>query len=229
MAGSLPVRFDGKNSQPRRRSPPSTINSTSRRSTIVPSCGAGFARGIRLAVDPFGYVVDGVLIEALVQAARNVADVRRRRQVRQAPKGMIGRERLLVKDVNGRPRDLAPSQRLKEIGFDHDRPARCVHKPRRRLHEGELRGTNESARAAAEHKVNADDIGLPKKLVLRKQTDSYGCGTIGGEVLAPGDDRHAEGFADAGNCTSDVTKAEHAECAPAQILADEALPSAGAH
>ena len=49
-------------------------------------------------------------------------------------------------------------QRLKEIGFDHDRPARCVHEPRRRLHEGELRGTNESARAAAEHKVNADDI-----------------------------------------------------------------------
>src|SRR6476659_6456093 len=113
MAGSLPVRFDGKNSQPRRRSPPSTVNSTSRRSTIVPPCGVGFARRIGLAVAPFDYVVDGVLIEALVQAARNVADVRRRQQVRQAPKGMIGRERLLVKDVNGRARDRAASQRLK--------------------------------------------------------------------------------------------------------------------
>jgi len=28
-----------------------------------------------LAVDPFGYVVDGVLIEALVKAARNVCGV----------------------------------------------------------------------------------------------------------------------------------------------------------
>src|SRR6185295_4020151 len=98
MAGSLPVRFDGKNSQPRRRSPPSTVNSTSRRSTIVPPRGAGFARGIRLAVDPFGYVVDGVLIEALGRAKR----VRRRQQVRQAPEGMIGRERLVIKDVNRR-------------------------------------------------------------------------------------------------------------------------------
>jgi hypothetical protein len=127
---------------------------------------------------------------------------------------MTGRERLLVKDVNGRARDRAASQRLKEIRFDHDRPARCVHKPRRRLHEGELRSTNESARAAAKHKVNVDDISLPKELVLRSQLGSCRRGTIGGEVLAPGDDRHAEGFADAGNCTSNVTKAEHAEGAP---------------
>ena len=35
MADSGPARFDGKNSQPRRRSPPSTPNSTSRRSTMV--------------------------------------------------------------------------------------------------------------------------------------------------------------------------------------------------
>jgi len=36
---------------------------------------------------------------------------------------MIGRERLVIKDVNRRARDRAASQRLKEIGFDHDRPA----------------------------------------------------------------------------------------------------------
>jgi hypothetical protein len=60
-----------------------------------------------LAVEPFGYVVDRVLIEALVEAARNVSDVRSRQQVRQAPQGMIKRQRLLIEDVNGRARDLA--------------------------------------------------------------------------------------------------------------------------
>jgi hypothetical protein len=44
--GGGPARFDGKNRQPRRRSPPSTPNSTSRRSTMVLPSEARFARGV---------------------------------------------------------------------------------------------------------------------------------------------------------------------------------------
>jgi hypothetical protein len=44
ITGSGPARVDGKNSQPRRRSPPSTPNSTSRRSTMVLPPKPGCAR-----------------------------------------------------------------------------------------------------------------------------------------------------------------------------------------
>src|SRR5580693_6668299 len=106
MAGSFPACPDGKNSQPRRRSPPSTANSTSRRSTIVLLPGDGLARSMRLGVEPLDYVVNRILIEALIEAARNVTDVRSRQQVRLVAERVIQRQRLLIEDVNGRARDL---------------------------------------------------------------------------------------------------------------------------
>src|SRR5580704_7180195 len=141
---------------------------------------------------------------------------------------MIERQRLLIEDVNGRRRDRPFLQRLKEIGFDYNRSARCIHKAGRRLHQREFCPTHKPARAAAEHKVDAEDIRLPKKLILRDQHGSCRSRALGGEVLAPGDDGHAEGLADLSNRTSDVTEPEQSECPSTEILSDEALPSATA-
>ena len=46
---------------------------------------------IRLGVEPLDDVVDRILIETLVQAARNIADVRGGQQIQLATKGMIER------------------------------------------------------------------------------------------------------------------------------------------
>ena len=54
-----------------------------------------------LAIEPTADVLDGVLIEAGVKAARDVADVWRGQQVRQRAERMVERQRLLVKDIDG--------------------------------------------------------------------------------------------------------------------------------
>ena len=71
---------------------------------------------MRLGVEPLDYVVNRILIEALIEAARNVTDVRSRQQVRLVAERVIQRQRLLIEDVNGRARDLAFSQRFEEVG-----------------------------------------------------------------------------------------------------------------
>ena len=112
MAGSFPRRFDGKKGQPRRRSPPSMANSMSRRSTIVLLFSDRLAHGLRLAVQPFDYVVDCVLIEAFVEAARNVSNVRRRQQVRLTAERMIEGQGLLIEYIHGRAGNFAGAQRF---------------------------------------------------------------------------------------------------------------------
>src|SRR5271165_4390924 len=87
------------------------------------------------AVEPTADVRDRILVEALVQPARDVADMRRRQQVRQAAERMVERQRLLVEDIDGCPGDLFVFERRNEICLNHDRSARRVYEARRRLHE----------------------------------------------------------------------------------------------
>src|SRR5580700_11404796 len=54
-----------------------------------------------LAVEPAADVLDRVLIEAGVKAARDVADVWGGQQVRQRAERMVERQRLLIKDIDG--------------------------------------------------------------------------------------------------------------------------------
>src|SRR6516164_6765508 len=151
--------------------------------------------------------------------------MRCRQHVRQAAEGMIERQRLLIKDIDGSARDLAVSQSLKEISLDHDRPARCIHKSGRWLHECQLRCAHKPARSGAEHQMDADEIRLSEEFVLRYKQSSRCRRALGGEVLAPGDDGHAEGFADLRHCASNVAEAEQSQCPTTEIIADEALPS----
>jgi len=91
--------------------------------------------GSRLTVEPLHDVGDSVPVEALVERARYVADVRGSQQVRQAAERVVARQRLLIEDIDGRARDFAASEGLNKIGLDHDRPARRIHKSGRRLHK----------------------------------------------------------------------------------------------
>src|SRR5580658_7520347 len=108
-AGRGPAPVSRAKRQPRRRSPPSTSNSASPRSTIMSSVAkrsqpvSSFIPG----VEPLPDIVDRVLVETRIEAARDVADMRRGQQVRQAAERMIGRQRPLVEDVDRRAADLA--------------------------------------------------------------------------------------------------------------------------
>src|ERR1700724_1888266 len=108
MAGCRADLFSGTRSHPRRRSPPSTSNSTSRRSTIMRSVAKLLqsASASIPSVEPLPDIVDRVLIEARIEATRDVADVWRGQQVRQRAERMVERQRLLVKDIDGSTGDL---------------------------------------------------------------------------------------------------------------------------
>ena len=58
--------------------------------------------GLRcLAVEPTADVLDRILVEASVEAARDVADMRRRQEVRKAAERVLEQQRLLVEDIDG--------------------------------------------------------------------------------------------------------------------------------
>src|SRR5580704_1415966 len=76
----------------------------------VRSSGLQDASARCLAV-PTADVLDRVLIEAAVKAARDVADVWRGQQVRQHAERMVERQRLLVKDIDGGTGDLLGFER----------------------------------------------------------------------------------------------------------------------
>src|SRR5260370_2178073 len=138
MAGRGPEPSARTKSHPRRRSPPSTSNSTSGRSIMGPRKEAAYRKGasaLSSAVKPPSDVLDRVPVEALVQPARDVADMRRRQQVRQAAERVLGRQRLLVEDIDRCAGDLLIFKRRNEVRLNHDLSARRVYQARRRLHE----------------------------------------------------------------------------------------------
>jgi len=69
------------------------------------------ASGRCLAIEPTADVLDRVLIEAGVKAARDVADVWRGQQVRQRAERMVERQRLPLKDIDGSTGDLPGFER----------------------------------------------------------------------------------------------------------------------
>jgi hypothetical protein len=57
--------------------------------------------------------------------------MRRRQQVRQAAERMVGRQRLVVEDIDGCASDLFVSKRRYQIGLDRDWSARGIYQARR--------------------------------------------------------------------------------------------------
>src|SRR5580700_291648 len=116
-------------------------------------------------VEPLPNVRNRILIERLVKPLRDIADVRCCQDVVQRPKGVIRRQRLNIEYVDRCAGDLLVLQDADQSLFFDDWPARRIDQPRRRLHSRQLRGANQAARSAAQHKMDRQYIGLIEQLV----------------------------------------------------------------
>ena len=65
--------------------------------------------------------------------------------------------------------------------------------------------------------MDGDDVGLPEQRVLVDERRANGAGDLAGEILAPGDHRHAEGERDPGNLLADIAQPDHAEALAPQV------------
>src|SRR3954469_16314218 len=77
--------------------------------------------------------------------------------------------------------------------------------------------------------MNREDVGAREELVPGDQDGAGRGGALGGEVLAPGDELHAEGLADGRHAQPEASEAEDRERPAVQGGADRALPAALAH
>src|SRR5258707_1559299 len=66
------------------------------------------------SIQPLRDILHGVTVERLVQSAPNVANVRRRNDVRQLSKRMVFRQRLLIEHIDGRARYSAALEHVDE-------------------------------------------------------------------------------------------------------------------
>ena len=123
---------------------------------------------------------------------------------------MIGRQRLALVDVERRMQLLC-AQRVDEVGFDHDRPARGIHQHRAGLHQREVFGAHQAARALAEDEMDGDDIAVREQFFPGDARHAGGQRLLVRQVLAPGDAFHAERLADRRHARADVAEPQQAE------------------
>src|SRR5439155_24459798 len=112
----------------------------------------------RLSGEPGLYVLQRLTVEYPVALLGDVAQMRRDHRVGKVAQGMVERQRLLVIDVQARAGDRALPDRGDQRGFVDDRAARGVDQVGGRLHQRELAGAEEPARAVAQHEMDADDV-----------------------------------------------------------------------
>jgi hypothetical protein len=127
------------------------------------------------------------------------------------------------------PRQVRLFARRKRERLIDDGPARRIHKARRALHEAKLGHSDKATRAAAEHQVNASDVGLPKNLLLGHQDRACRSRAFRSEVLAPGDEIHVEGIADPSHGTADIAEAEKSQRPATEVFANGLLPTSLGH
>ena len=139
---------------------------------------------------------------------------------------MIRGQGLGIEHVERGAGDPARLQRLDQRRLIDDRAARRIDQPCRRLHERELGGAHQSDRAPTEDEMDGDDVGLAEQRVLVDERRASGAGDLAGEILTPGDHRHAEGEGDPGNLLADIAQPDHAEALAPQVCADARLPAA---
>src|SRR5260370_13377892 len=181
-----------------------------------------FARRRRLyercvGLDPFCDVGRGVAVEGPIEIFGYVADVRRREDGIQLAERMVGLQRLDIEYINGGAGDPARLQRFDQSRSVDDRSTRCVDKPRRRLHQGELGCPDQPFGTTAQDEMDGHDIGLAKQRPLVHEGDTGGAGFLLSEGLAPGHDFHAEGEADARHFFSDVSQPDDTQASTSQI------------
>ena len=110
--------------------------------------------------------------------------MRRQHHVVERKQRVVRFRRLLVEDVEPRPRDLPRGQRLGERDFVDDRAAARVDEHRARLEEGDLAGADEVAGGRVEGNVERDDVGGSQELSEQPELDPEGVLRI---LAEPGD------------------------------------------
>src|SRR6202165_5395369 len=125
------------------------------------------SRARSLLLDPGSDRRRRVAVESPVKVFGDESDMRRRQDVLEGSERMLRRQGLGIENVDRRSRDGPCAQGLDERLFVDDRTARRVDQPRRRFHECQLGGADETAGALAQDEVDGHDICPPKKLVLR--------------------------------------------------------------
>ena len=121
-----------------------------------------------MGFEPLPNVRDGVVVERLVETLRYVADMRRCEHVVQCPEGVRRRQRLNIEYVDRRAGDLLVLQHIDQSLFVDDRSARRIDQPSRWLHSLQFRSPYQAARAAAQHQMERQEVGLFEELILGK-------------------------------------------------------------
>src|SRR5579864_2907661 len=145
-----------------------------------------------MGVEPLPNIRDGILVERLVKTLRYVTDMRSCQYVVQRSKRVIRRQRLNVEYIDRRAGDLLVPQHADQSLLFDDRAARRIDQPGRWLHSLQLRGPYQAARAAAQHQMDRQDLGLFEQLVLGHEDGTRGFGGLGRHVLAPGNQLHSK-------------------------------------
>src|SRR4029077_16898214 len=124
--------------------------------------------------------------------------------VLERPEWMLLRQGLDIEDIDRGSSDRSGAQTPNEGVLVDDRTARRVYQPRRGLHEYKVGGADEAAGPMAQDYVDGQDVRLPKQLVLRHHRGAHPRGCFRHQVLAPGDDLHAECEPDARDLAADI-------------------------
>jgi hypothetical protein len=180
-----------------------------------------------MGVEPLPNIRDGILVERLVKTVRNVADMRRCQYVVLRPEGVIRRQRLNVEYVDRRAGDLLVPQRADQSLLLDDRPARRIDQPGCWLHSLQLCGPYQTARTAAQHQMDRQDVGPLEQLVLGNQDCARAFGGLRRHVLAPGNQLHFKSAPDPRDLRSNVPKSQNAQGLSTEIRAHCLLPAAG--
>ncbi|KPY50464.1 hypothetical protein ALO56_05267 [Pseudomonas viridiflava] len=173
-------------------------------------------------------VLDHQAIEGLVIVLGNVADMRRRQHVAQRAERVVFRERLGIEHVQSGSGDSALLQGFDQRRFVDDRPARRIDDERAGLHPAQRFSIHEPSAALAEHQMHRQYIGLLEQRLLAHISDATFGGGLRCQILAPGDDLHAERLTVAGNPLADTAQPQNAQRLAVQIAAQPDLPVTGA-
>src|SRR5882762_5351992 len=112
-----------------------------------------------MGVEPLPNIRDGILVERLVKTPRYVGYMRRCQDVVQRPEGVRRRQWLNVEYVDRRAGDLPVLQHADQSLLFDDRPARRIDQPGRWLHSLQLSSPYQTARTAAQHQMDRQDVG----------------------------------------------------------------------
>src|SRR5262249_25414873 len=111
-----------------------------------------------------------------------------------------------------------------------DRPARRIDDVGRWLHQGEFFRADKAPRALGQDYVNGEDVRLAKKILLARVADADFLALVRRQVLAPGDDFHAERLSDFCRAGAELAQPEDAERQAFEVQPDRRLPRrAGLH